>query len=112
MTLTRAFKDTVVRHAQENPAFLHALLEEAAQNVVEGDVETALAQLRDVVNAGIGFDALSQKTAIPKTSLMRMLGENGNPRAKNLADIFAAIGKLSGIRLSVHADAAKALADA
>lgn len=112
MTLTRNFKETVMRHVKENPAFLAALLEEAAQNVIEGDVETALGQLRDVVNAAVGFDALSRETGIPKTSLMRMLSEHGNPRAANLASIIAAVGRKVGVRISVHADLVKELEDA
>jgi DNA-binding phage protein len=109
MALTRNFKETVIRHAQENPAFLAALLEEATQNVVEGDVETALGQLRDVVNAAVGFDVLSRETGIPKTSLMRMLGDHGNPRAANLASIIAAVSRNVGVRISVHAELEKEL---
>jgi len=112
MALTRNFKETVLRHAQENPAFLAALLEEAAQNVVDGDVETALGQLRDVVNAAVGFDSLSRHTGIPKTSLMRMLGDPGDPRAANLASIIAAVSKKVGLRISVSADPEKALESA
>jgi DNA-binding phage protein len=109
MALTRNFKATVMRHAQENPAFLAALLEEAAKSVVESNVETALGQLRDVVNAAVGFDPLSRETGIPKTSLMRMLGDFGNPRAANLASIIAAVSRKVGVRISVHADPEKAL---
>jgi hypothetical protein len=36
-----------------------ALVEEAARNILDGDVETALGQSRDVVNATMGFDALA-----------------------------------------------------
>jgi DNA-binding phage protein len=63
-------------------------------------------QLRDVVNATIGFDVLAAETAIPKTSLMRMLSDRGNPRAGNLAAILRAIGRHVGVRLSVHAASA------
>ena len=106
MALTRSFRETVVKHVQEDPAFRAALVEEAAQNVLDGDIETALGQLRDVVNATMGFDALSAETAIPKTSLMRMLSDRGNPRAANLATILKAIGQNVGVRISVHAEPA------
>ena len=104
MVLTRDFRKTVVRHVQEDPAFRAALVEEAARNIMEGDLETALRQLRDVVNATMGFDTLSAETGIPKTSLMRMLGGNGNPRAGNLVAVLKAIGRRSGVRISVHAE--------
>lgn len=103
MVLTRRFRDTVVKHVQEDAAFRAALVEEAARNVLDGDIETALGQLRDVVNATMGFDALSAATGIPKTSLMRMLSDRGNPRAGNLAVILKAIGRQVGVRISVHA---------
>ena len=104
MALTRNFRETVVRHVKEDPAFRAALVEEAAQNVVDGDLETALGQLRDVVNATMGFDALATETGIPKTSLMRMLSDNGNPRAWNLMAILKAIGRSAGVHISVHAE--------
>ena len=109
MTLTRSFRQTVVKHVQEDPAFRAALVEEAAQNVLCGDIETALGQLRDVVNATMGFDALAAETGILKTSLMRMLSHRGNPRAGNLAAILKAIGRNVGVRISVHAEPAEAL---
>ena len=104
MALTRSFRETVVKHVQDDPDFRAALVEEAAQNVLDGDMETALGQLRDVVNATMGFGALSAATGIPKTSLMRMLSDQGNPRAANLATILKAIGRNAGIRISVHAE--------
>lgn len=103
MVLTRRFRETVVKHVQEDAAFRAALVEEAARNVLDGDIETALAQLRDVVNATMGFDALAAETGIPKTSLMRMLSDRGNPRAGNLATILKAIGRKVGVRISVLA---------
>jgi DNA-binding phage protein len=104
MALTRSFRETIVKHVREDPAFRAALIEEAAQNVVDGELEIALGQLRDVVNATIGFDALSVETGIPKTSLMRMLSTVGNPRAANLAAILKAVGRNAGVHISVHAE--------
>lgn len=109
MALTRNFRATVVKQVREDPAFRAALVEEAARNVLEGDIETALGQLRDVVNATMGFDALSAETDIPKTSLMRMLSDRGNPRAGNLATILKVIGQNVGVRISVHAEATEEL---
>src|ERR1700722_8670686 len=72
MPLTRSFRETVAKRARSDAAFRAALVEEAVQNILDGDVETALGQLRDVVNATMGFDALAVATGVPKTSLMRM----------------------------------------
>ena len=110
MALTRRFRETVMTHVQDDPAFRAALVEEAAQNVVDGDLETALGQLRDVVNATMGFGALAAETGIPKTSLMRMLSDNGNPRASNLAAILKAVGRSAGVHITVRAEPARQLA--
>jgi DNA-binding phage protein len=111
MALTRSFRETVAKQVQEDPSFRAALVEEAARNVLDGDIETALGQLRDVVNATMGFDMLSIETGIPKTSLMRMLSDKGNPRAGNLATILKAIGQNVGVRISVHVEPADELED-
>jgi DNA-binding phage protein len=105
MALTRSFRDTVMRHVKEDPAFRAALIEEAYRNVLDGDRRTALGQMRDVVNATIGFDGLAKRTGVQKTSLMRMLGGNGNPRAENLLAILQAIGEGADVRITVHAEA-------
>ena len=74
------------------------------QNMVDGDMATSLGQLRDLVNATMGFDALAAETGIAKTSLMRMLSDSGNPRACNLAAIVKAIGRNAGVHVSVRAE--------
>lgn len=103
MPLTRNFRETVVKQVQEDPAFRAALIEEAYRNTLEGDRHSALGQIRDVVNATIGFGALSVRTGIPKTSLMRMLSESGNPRTDNLLAILKAIGESTNVRIEVRA---------
>jgi len=103
MALTRSFRETVVRRARENPAFRAALFEEALQNLVEGETEIALGQIRKVVSATMGFAKLAAGTGIPKTSLMRMLGEHGNPRTANLSAVLKAVARAVDVRLSVHA---------
>jgi DNA-binding phage protein len=105
MALTRSFRHTVVKRAKSDPAFRTALVEEAVQNLLDGDVETALGQIRDVVNATMGFEALAAATGLPKTSLMRMLGPNGNPRADNLGGIIRALGHHNGVHLVARAEA-------
>ena len=104
MPLTRSFRETVIKRVQSDAAFRTALVEEAVQNILDGDVETALGQLRDVVNATMGFDALAEATGLPKTSLMRMLGPNGNPRANNLGGILKALGRHTGLHLVARAE--------
>src|SRR5215212_2918223 len=91
MPLTRSFKDTVVSRIQRDSAFKEALLAEAAQALLTGDVDTGKALLRDYVHGTIGFQELGSATGASPKSLMRMLGPKGNPQAKNL---FAVLQQL------------------
>jgi DNA-binding phage protein len=91
MTLTRDFHETVVARAKRDPAFKPALLMEALQSFLEGEVAPGLIILRDCINATVGFAALSKQTQIPEKSLMRMVGPRGNPTASNLFAIMAAL---------------------
>ncbi len=59
MPLTRCVRETLAKRAPSDAAFRAVLVEEAARNILDGDVETALGQSRDVVNATMGFDALA-----------------------------------------------------
>ena len=103
MTLTKDFRDTVRDRAQRDPEFRRALLEEAVNSMIAGDVETGRSLMRNYFNATVGFPKLSKKVHIPKTSLMRMFGPSGNPSADNLFSIIAELQKQEGVSLAVHA---------
>jgi hypothetical protein len=61
------------------------------QCIINGDLATGKAVLRDYVNATLGFQALEKLTHIPAKSLMRMLGPKGSPSAENLTNIITAL---------------------
>jgi DNA-binding phage protein len=92
MALTRDFKKTVVERVERDPKFAQALLDEAATLFLNGEPETARVILRDLVNATLGFQQLSQLTQTPSKSLHRMLSPKGNPSMDNLAAIFGVVG--------------------
>jgi len=69
MPLTRSFRETVAELARRDAAFRAALAEEAVRNIFDGDVETALGQLRDVVVATIGFNACLASGHLPGPGL-------------------------------------------
>ncbi len=104
MALTRDFKETIRERVQRDPAFRMALLREAADSLLSGDLATAKSVLRDYINATMGFSELSEATHIPSKSLMRMLGPNGNPRADNIVDIMAFVQKNAGVKLQVKTE--------
>jgi DNA-binding phage protein len=104
MALTREFKDTVKARAERDPEFRQALLTEAAELLLAGDLDTGKAVLRDYINATVGFEKLARATGTPPKSLMRMLGPNGNPRASNLLNVLAKLQRVSRVRLAVAAE--------
>lgn len=103
MPLTRDFNETVKARAQRDPEFREALLTEAVEQMLQGDVATGKALVRDYINATVGFAQLARATGTPAKSLMRMFGPNGNPRADNLFAVIHALQKKSGVRLGVGA---------
>ena len=63
MPLTRSFKEFVKSRIERDPEFRQAMLQEAVQTLIEGDVDTAKAVLRDYINVTIGFPALARPKA-------------------------------------------------
>ena len=103
MPLTRSFKETVKARAERDPDFRAALLTEAIEQMLSGDLETGKAVLRDYINATVGFERLARETGTPVKSLMRMFGPGGNPRARNLFAVIDRLQKVSRVRLAVAA---------
>lgn len=102
MTLTRDYKRTVVERVERDPAFAKALLDEAASLFLSGEPDVARLVLRDLVNATVGFESLSELTHKPSKSLHRMLSQKGNPSMDNLAAIFGAIKDWLKVTFDVH----------
>jgi DNA-binding phage protein len=101
MPLTHDFKETIRARAQREPKFRQALLREAVESYLTGDLETGKSVLRDYVNATIGFQALEEQTDIPVKSLMRMLGPKGSPSAANLSSILTVLQKSEGVHFEL-----------
>jgi DNA-binding phage protein len=101
MPLTHDFKETIRARAQKDAKFRQALLREAVESYLHGDLETGKAVLRDYVNATLGFSALEEETDIPAKSLMRMLGPKGSPSAANLSSILTALQKTEGVHFEL-----------
>ena len=93
MALTRDFRETIQARAKRDAAFRKALLKEAIDCMLAGDVETGKAVLRGYINGTVGFAELGAATAKSPKSLMRMLGPEGNPQARNLFEIVAYLQK-------------------
>jgi DNA-binding phage protein len=103
MALSRDFRETVKARAERDVAFREALLTEAVELLIAGDLEVGKALLRDYINATVGFEKLAKATGTPSKSLMRMLGPKGNPRASNLLTVLGKLQRVSGVHLAVAA---------
>ena len=99
--LTRDFKETVKARVARDPAFREALLAEAVDALIGGEVDVGKAMLRDFINATIGFEKLSAAVGSPPKSLMRMLSARGNPTATNLFAMIKEVQRDTGVRLGV-----------
>jgi len=103
MALTREFRETVLARAQKDRAFRQAMLTEAVNELVTGDLEAGKAMLRDYINATITFDRLAAALGKPSKSLQRMLGPRGNPTAENIFALIKALQQTERVRLRVNA---------
>jgi hypothetical protein len=101
MPLTHDFKETIRARAQRDINFRQALLREAVECIINGDLAAGKAVLRDYVNATVGFQNLEKRTRIPAKSLMRMLGPQGSPSAVNLTSILTALLKNEGVHFEL-----------
>ncbi len=103
MALTRDFRETVLARAQKDRAFRQAMLTEAVNELLTGDLEAGKAMLRDYINATITFDRLATELDKPSKSLQRMLGPRGNPTAENIFALIKALQQAERVHLRVNA---------
>jgi DNA-binding phage protein len=101
MALTRDFKETIKAQVERDPGFRKALLARAAQAMLAGETDIGKSMLRDYINATIGFQNLGADIDKTPESLMRMLSTTGNPRTKNLMEIFEYLQQAEGVQLEV-----------
>ena len=97
MPLTRDFRETVKNRAELDASFRNGLLTEALESVVRGELDVAKILLRDYINATEGFETVGQAIGKSPKSLMRMLGQDGNPNAKNLFGVTQYLQKNAGL---------------
>ncbi|HEX5412914.1 MAG TPA: transcriptional regulator [Terriglobia bacterium] len=103
MALTRDFKKTTMARVQRDQAFRRTLLREAIEAMLNGDVDAGKSVLRDYINATVGFGELAEATHRSPKSLMRMLGPQGNPQARNLFEIVSYLLRQEGIQFKLRA---------
>ncbi len=103
MAITRQFRETVMERAQNDRRYREAMLTEAINELLGGDLEAGKAMLRDYVNATITFDGLAKELRKPSKSLQRMLGPSGNPTAESIFGIIKVLQESEHVQLQVRA---------
>ena len=103
MSNTRPFSELVQEDLERSAEFRRALLSEALAVMATGDIETGKIVLREYINGTVGFPALGEALGRSPKSLMRMLGPQGNPQARNLFQMIAYLQKVEGTVLEVRA---------
>ena len=98
MPYSEALKAVVAR----KPEFARHLLEDAANALLNGEVDEGRALLRAHVNATIGFEELARLTEKNPKSLMRMLGPNGSPTTVHLIEIITHLAQSLGVQFHVQ----------
>ena len=102
MVLTRDFKELVKERLDRDPRAREALLREAIEAMLAGDVDAGNAVLRDYINATIGFEELAKATGTPPTSLMRMFSSKGNPTARKLLAVLRELQQHAGLHYELR----------
>jgi hypothetical protein len=101
MALTRDFKELA---RSGSPAIQLSAMRssrEGADAMLAGDVGAGKAILRDYIKATVGFEKQGEATGAPAKSLIRMLGQRGNPQARNRFGVIGYLQKQAGVELHV-----------
>ena len=100
---TKDYKKTIQDRINQDSDFAQHLLDEAISLILNDEPETARLVLRDLVNATIGFEKLSEKTQKNSKSLHRMLTAKGNPSMNNLTHIINVVKESLNVNYEIHA---------
>ena len=90
--------------AGRDPAFAGALLSEAVELMLEGELPAARTIISDIIKGSIGYAELSRRTGTAKTSLIRMFGPSGNPTVANLSRVLRELLRHGRVRLRVRVE--------
>ena len=107
--LTGSVREVIDGYIASDPAFREALIQEALEAMLSGDVDTGKTMLRDYIKATDGFEKLGRTIGTPPKSLIRMFGPRGNPQARNLFGVLGYLQKRDGLTLRVVAGRKRAL---
>lgn len=100
----RSMHEIVQARAAGDRDFVGALLQEAGELLLGGELAAARSLIRDAIKGSMGYADLSRRTGTPEKSLVRMFGPSGNPTAANLASVLCELQRHSHLRLRVRSE--------
>ena len=103
MALSVDYKEGVLKDLRNDPKMAREYYHEAVRAFINGDTETGGVMMRDLVNAGIGFQRLSRETGIRAPNLHRALAPEGNPTMRTFGKIAASIAAFMGFHSPMSA---------
>ena len=60
--ITRDFKETIQARVLRDPKFRKAILAESIECMLDGDIKTGKALLRNYINAAVGFEKIKEES--------------------------------------------------
>jgi hypothetical protein len=99
--LNRQLSAEIFSRVRNEKAFRTCVLIEAAQALLDDDLDVAKGLLRRMVDATLGFDALAALMEAHPKSLIRMLSRTGNPSARNLIGILVRLARANSVGFTV-----------
>jgi DNA-binding phage protein len=99
-----SLQEIVQKRAGRDPAFVGALLGEAVELMLDGELAAARSLIRDAIKGSMGYAELSRRTGTPEKSLVRMFGPSGNPTVANVSSVLRELQRYGRVRLRVRAD--------
>jgi DNA-binding phage protein len=101
MPLSRDFKELVVSRAEKDPIFRRALITEALNMILRGELMAGRLMIRDYINATGAMNEIAIKLRKQKPAIVRMLGPNGNPTLESFIPVVQACAERENIELNV-----------
>jgi len=101
MVLTRKFKETVQLRVKNDPEYRKALLIEAINAFLDGDIDTGKTLLRDYLNATDCLPSIARELDQNEKSIRRMIGPRGNPTLHNFIGLLGVCRRREHLELKV-----------
>lgn len=99
---TRPFSESVRERVAKDPGIKAAILKEAAECFLNGEVSVAKSMLAQYVKATLGYAEIARQLGKQPASIQRMLSEKGNPTAQNLASLITSLSAVEGVEFHVE----------